>query len=109
MTTEQQNKMLDKFIGSEGQWESYKNSYGEECWGKYKPNYHHSDWNELMRVVEKINTIERFEVVIMSEHCHITDQLGELTLSLQCPSTKIAVYKACCEFIKWYNDENRDN
>lgn len=99
MTTEQQNKMLDDFIGNQGQW----------IWGKYIPNYHHSDWNELMRVVEKINTIERFEVVIMSEHCHITDQLGELTLSLQCLSTKMAVYKACCEFIKWHNDENRDN
>jgi hypothetical protein len=98
MTTEQQNKMLDKFIGSQGQWESYKNSYGEECWGKYIPNYHHSDWNELMRVVEKILDL-CLELDSMEMYYEITDSIPRIDLA----------HESCCKFVKWYNDENRDN
>ena len=70
----------------------------------------HSDWNWLMEVVEKIESLE-----------HWTETLGGLqnicligSINSSCESfkavaeTKIeAVYNACLEFIQWYNEQNK--
>ena len=69
-----------------------------------------SDWNWLMKVVEKINTIDedRFTVQIFSMDTYIYDSKDrnfiiktELTYN---PDELIkSVYNTCVKFIKWYN------
>ena len=71
-----------------------------------------SDWNWLMIVVEKIesivfpndvfynlNILGGCQVYVVSSNMEeLVDVLGETKL--------LSVYKACVEFIKWYNNEN---
>lgn len=71
-----------------------------------------SDWNWLMLVVEKINTIEggRFTFQIMSMDVEIHDYLkGGLYIDFfsgNTPDQLIkSVYEACVEFVKKYNNE----
>ena len=77
-----------------------------------KYSKYNKDWNWLMEVVEKIESLE-----------HWTETLGGLqnicligSINSSCESfkavaeTKIeAVYNACLEFIKWYNEQNKNN
>ena len=68
---------------------------------------YHSDWNWLMEVVEKIESLE-FEVFIETYEVRI--ELYNNTIFRQhtkvSNQTKIqAVYNACVEFIKWYNEQ----
>ena len=70
------------------------------------------DWNWLMKVVEKIESIEDgvYQVDILQEGCKILKKCSLLidkTVSkLEPYSTKIkSVYLACIEFIKWYNKQ----
>ena len=69
------------------------------------------DWNWLMKVVEKIESIEDgiYQVDILQEGCKILKKCSLLidkTVSkLEPDTTKIkSVYLACVEFIKWYNE-----
>lgn len=71
-----------------------------------------SDWNWLMKVVEKIesivfsndvfynlNILGGCQVYIVSSNMEeLVDISGETKL--------LSVYKACVEFIKWYNNES---
>lgn len=70
----------------------------------------HTDWNWLMQVVEKIESLDymvihnfyisKFEVVIKAEHNRVFKDIHIAN------KTKIeAVYNACVEFIKWYNEQ----
>ena len=58
------------------------------------------DWNWLMQVVQKIRVLVMEDVtddLYNSEYWdNITHKLGELEIE--------AVYNACVEFIKWYNE-----
>ena len=70
---------------------------------KYEDLKFHSDWNWLMEVVEKIESlgnvfnIDNKKVYILNNVAWCTAQVGE---------TKIqAVYNACLEFSKWYNEQ----
>ena len=75
-----------------------------------KYSKYNSDWNWLMKVVEKINTIDedRFTVQIFSMDTYIYDSKyrnfiikTELTYN---PDELIkSVYNTCVKFIKWYN------
>ena len=72
------------------------------------------DWNWLMKVVEKIESIEDgiYQVDILQEGCKILKKCSLLidkTVSkLEPDTTKIkSVYLACVEFIKWYNEQNK--
>ena len=76
----------------------------------------HSDWNWLMEVVEKIESLEIFDRMgrfnINTKNfdenytSFITDKDEDF---IQCEGeTKIkAVYNAVVEFIKWYNNKNK--
>lgn len=71
-----------------------------------------TDWNWIMLVVEKINTIEggRFTFQIMSMDVEIHDYLkGGLYIDFfsgNTPDQLIkSVYEACVEFVKKYNNE----
>jgi len=61
----------------------------------------HSDWNWLMEVVEKIESLN-VVVEIRENVCYIETSQNDYTSELEL--TKIqATYKACIEFIKRYN------
>lgn len=75
-------------------------------------NHYNKDWNPLMEVVIKINTIDdyRFTVNIQSMDVQIQDHLegGNVIGFFSGESTdKLinSVYTACVQFIKWYNNE----
>lgn len=62
-----------------------------------------SDWNWLMQVVEKIESLG-VVVEIRENVCYIETTPNDYYSELE--TTKIqAVYKACVEFIKWYNEQ----
>ena len=74
----------------------------------------HSDWNWLMEVVEKIESIEYgiYQVDILQEGCKILERcrllIDNRVGKLESDTTKIeSVYLACVEFIKWYNNQNK--
>ena len=72
----------------------------------------HSDWNWLMEVVEKIEETEIENNILMLESIgneakFIYDD-GCRFLNSNIGETKIeAVYNACLEFIKYYNEQNK--
>lgn len=74
-----------------------------------------SDWNWLMEVVEKIESIvleevndTSFNVTIgATRYCVIQDNNGGMLKVIGEGKTKIeSTYKAVVEFIKWYNQTN---
>lgn len=66
----------------------------------------HSDWNWLMEVVEKIEGLGNHGFTIYRKTTNINGLPIELANTRK--STKIqAVYNACVEFIKWYNEHNK--
>ena len=70
---------------------------------------YHEDWNWLMVVVEKIESLG-YKVDISkwenSQYCGI--YLNGKKIAGNETNTKIeAVYNACIEFIKWYNNKNK--
>ena len=63
----------------------------------------HSDWNWLMVVVEKIESIKGTQIFINGISCEIMFKGKIISKHF---NTKIeAVYNAVVEFIKWYNKQ----
>ena len=105
MTTEN-NKLIAEFMGYPkhkidfvGKRLNFENS---------KHNTYHKDWNWLMQVVEKIESILPDDSIITIEYknCFIPVLDDEEPFTIEGGGkTKIeAVYNACLEFIKWYNE-----
>ena len=75
-----------------------------------KDSKYNKDWNWLMEVVEKIESIKietyKVRVDIYFNCCQINPTHWEQLISIYgTKETKIeAVYNACIEFIKWYNE-----
>ena len=68
---------------------------------------YHEDWNWLMLVVDKIESIKGTQIFINGISCEIMFKGKVITKHF---NTKIeAVYNACVEFIKWYNKQNKNN
>ena len=64
----------------------------------------HSDWNWLMLVVEKIESLG-YRIEIVKHICRIYLSNKEtIIISENIPKVE-AVYNACVEFIKWYNKQ----
>jgi len=125
MKTEENNKLIAEFLG----WSKKINKEEEEI-----PFYNlpikfrnpngikeyipiegfifESDWNWLMEVVEKIESLGG---AVCIGNCvmiifYLTDVMGESYSKTRelIGETKIqAVYNACVEFIKWYNEQNK--
>jgi hypothetical protein len=65
----------------------------------------HSDWNWLMQVVEKIESLN-VVVEVRENVCYIEETSKEYFSELEV--TKIlATYKACVHFVKCYNEQNK--
>ena len=98
-------------IQIEGEW-GYADVEQERCF--FEDLLFHSDWNWLMEVVEKIESIEYgiYQVDILQEGCKILERcrllIDKRVGKLESDTTKIeSVYLACVEFIKWYNNQNK--
>ena len=77
---------------------------------------YHEDWNWLMRVVEKIENLQDENNCaiynVQTEQCFveiIINHTSETIVEVDSNSKIQAVYRACVEFIKWYNEQNKTN
>ena len=67
---------------------------------------YHLDWNWLMEVVEKIESLGFF-FEIKSNWVRITKKREIIVIRWEQDKNKIeATYNACVEFIKWYNENS---
>jgi len=97
MNTEN-NKLLDEFVGSKGEYISHKDQWGGEVWGEYKPNNYHSNWNLLMEIIKKITSLEEFQ----NEYEFNTlfwDEFNQLDIE--------SIYIQVVLFIEWYNEQKQ--
>ena len=76
----------------------------------------HSDWNWLIKVVEKIENLQDENSCaiynVRIEQCFveiIINHISETIVEVDSNSKIQAVYQACVEFIKWYNEQNKTN
>ena len=77
----------------------------------------HSDWNWLMSVVEKIENLQDenncaiYNVQIEQSFTEIIDNHTSETIiyDIDADSKIEAVYNTVIEFIKWYNEQNKNN
>jgi len=86
------NKLLADFINCEN----------PQAWEDV-PSLFEYDWNWLMQVVDKIESLG-FVVSISENVCYVETTLTDYYSELE--ETKIqATYNACVRFVKWYNEQ----
>lgn len=101
MNTTENNKIIAEFMN--------KPTFKTDGWVKIEYELlYHSDWNWLMEVIEKIESLNySTEIKSISGLGHTMFFISggaEVPLSRRLIKTKFeAVYNACVEFIKWYN------
>ena len=103
MTTEN-NKIIAKFMGARltKDLQIMYPVYGGDS-SYVKDLKYHLDWNWLMEVVEKIESLG-YRVTIVRHICRI-DLTEESKLIISEDIKKIeAVYTICFKFIQWYNE-----
>ena len=105
------NKLIAEFLGYSQPHPDYPNTtywYKKDC-QPLTILLFHSDWNWLMEVVEKIERLGYvFEIKITGCRINQIENGSIIVLRWEEDKTKIeAVYNACLEFIKWYNEQNK--
>ena len=106
---EDNNKLIAEFLGYTQPHPDYP---GATYWYKKDESpltllLFDSDWNWLMEVVEKIESLN-FIVYIETNYCQLYNATNHEELIKSIYSTKIeSVYNACVEFIKWYNGQKQ--
>jgi hypothetical protein len=97
------NKLLAEFMGcyqnNEGFW-GFENTPNHKTWNNDRfldCTKYDTDWNWLMRVVEKIDEVCGIDLHEWDEH--INNALCSKSLS--------TTYNACVEFVQWYNNQNK--
>ena len=96
------------------------NAFGDEQYSCKLQDFElefHSDWNWLMRVVEKIENLQDenncaiYNVQIEQSFTEIIDNHTSETIiyDIDADSKIEAVYNTVIEFIKWYNEQNKNN
>ena len=108
MTTEN-NKIIAEFMGATLTKDlqiMYPIYEGDSSY--VKDLKYHLDWNWLMEVVEKIESLLPNDSFVTIEHksCWIPIYDDEQPFGIECreETKKQAVYNACIEFIKWHNE-----
>ena len=109
MTTEN-NKIIVEFM----EWDILNDmTYSKATKGKWieldKLKFH-SNWNWLMEVVEKIESLGYWTELLGG--CHQEFRIGKINqikefINKDGSDKKEAVYNTCLEFIKWYNEQNK--
>ena len=107
---ETNNKLIAEFLGYIDNWCSEEGFLIDP-----KTNYDvcidslqfHTDWNWLMQVVEKIESLGYWTELLGG--CHQEFRIGKINqikefINKDGSDKKEAVYNACIEFIKWYNE-----
>jgi hypothetical protein len=116
MTTTKNNRLITEFMGLKSPYELPQ--FGTlKINGEFKTEFnedqlkYHKDWNWLMEVVDKIDSIElknnTFAVDIFQTGCQIF-QYGEYNNEFITTEGKTrieATYDAVVRFIKWYNKQ----
>jgi hypothetical protein len=130
MNTENKNELIAKFMGYEFVDGNFKvphsNKTNNSNLSEWCPTYldgddvfgnggyllarsnllFNSDWNWLMEVVEKIESLG-IDVHINTCVCRIVDVGEDRFEDIECfvnDNKKQAVYNACIKFIQWYNE-----
>lgn len=77
----------------------------------------HKDWNWLMKVVEKIHSMQSYGVLINPNGTYIQDEDDkvicmtfkneEVNGEIISSSNIEATFNCCAEFVKWYNEQNK--
>lgn len=77
----------------------------------------HKDWNWLMKVVEKIHSMQSYGVLINPNGTYIQDEDDkvicmtfkneEVNGEIISSSNIEATFNCCVEFVKWYNEQNK--
>lgn len=118
MNTTENNKLIAEFMGYHYVAETTSTHDYFMVKGRYiRPDgiIFDTDWNWLMRVVEKIENTKydnlTFDVFISKNKTHIHYSANNEWFSnifLHEGKTKIEnTYNACVEFINWYNEQNK--
>lgn len=105
MNTTENNKLLADFLN-----ELTYNSDGQIKEDLKKFDFHYN-WNSLIRVVEKIESLN-ISILIGKNNCVIEQTFGKtpIGIGLIKGETKIeAVYKACIKFVEWWEQEQSNN
>jgi len=106
------NKIIAEFLGWEINNELWIND--KKVFVQYTDQSlkFHSDWNRLMEVVEKIESlikeIPSLSFQITNNHISVIVNATPLYADIRqfsSLSKKESVYNACVEFIKWYNQQ----
>ena len=98
MKTEETNKLIAEFMEHKPTFEVYIDNVLTTLERPIK-NYH-SDWNFLMEVVEKIESLSKEQKVIN------WSRQNKNIFDFKLTESKIkAVYNACVTFIEWYNEQ----
>ena len=95
-TTEENNRLIAEFMS------------GQKVTTHH--NQYHVSWNELMPVVEKINTLFGGEMntLIMSNACKIYSDNPPIYNSIVEANSKIeSTYQAVVQFIEWYKEQKK--
>lgn len=108
MSTTENNKLIAEFIGCKAIFKDKKEyqmvTHENMCYGANELQYH-KDWNWLMEVVEKIESLDNNFIIEGNKGFINIPQRKQVEVRKE---TKIeAVYNACVEFIKWYNKQSK--
>lgn len=69
---------------------------------------YHNNWDNLMRVVEKIEKDFEYSVTMAWQHCIIEnagENKQEIRIETDSSCKREATFMAIVEFIKWYNEQ----
>ena len=114
MNTAENNKLIAEFMGCKPIFKDKKYyqmvTHENMCYSTNELQYH-SDWNWLMQVVEKIESLHETNNVLIGTnitYVQIHNKVrNEQETFKGVSNIKIeAVYNACVTFIGWYNEQN---
>ena len=111
MNTEN-NKIIAEFLGKEYKDNSividYTQFSGVNPSGKvWQETKYHKDWNWLMEVVEKIESLGYSYSTYLSGNVRVVNFRSIIDYNLIGGTLQETNYNACVEFIKWYNEQSK--
>jgi hypothetical protein len=107
MNTTESNKLLAEFLGMELTTDGISQLYYTEDRSLRQIPKFQTDWNWLMQVVQKIESLGN-DILITTNYIQIGFDEGEQFIVVEEVNVKIeAVYQAVLEFVKWYNEQKK--